>query len=54
LHTYATDALQSGVEPTTVRDNLRPRVAGDTSVCLHTDEARRAHQLGEAFGKVRR
>jgi len=53
-HTHATHALQRGVELTTVRDNLRHASLATTSIYLHTDEARRARQLGEAFGKVRR
>jgi site-specific recombinase XerD len=39
-------ALQRGVELTTVRDNLRHASLATTSIYLHTDEARRASQLG--------
>lgn len=53
-HTHATHALQRGAELTTVRDNLRHASLTTTSLYLHTDEARRAHQLGQAFGKTKR
>jgi site-specific recombinase XerD len=53
-HTHATHALQRGVELTTVRDNLRHASLATTSIYLHTDEARRARQLGQAFDKGRR
>ena len=48
-HTHATHALARGVELTTVRDNLRHASVATTSVYLHTDEAKRARQMGEAF-----
>lgn len=49
-HTHATYALAHGVELTTVRDNLRHASVSTTSVYLHTDQVKRARQLGEAFG----
>jgi len=48
-HTHATYALAHGVELTTVRDNLRHASVSTTSVYLHTDQLRRARQMGEAF-----
>lgn len=48
-HTHATHALERGVELTTVRDNLRHASVSTTSVYLHTDEEKRAWQLGKAF-----
>jgi len=48
-HTHATHALERGVDLTTVRDNLRHASVSTTSVYLHTDEERRARQLGAAF-----
>jgi site-specific recombinase XerD len=48
-HTHATHALARGVDLTTVRDNLRHASVATTSVYLHTDEAKRARQLREAF-----
>ncbi|MDP9606094.1 UNVERIFIED_ORG: site-specific recombinase XerD [Variovorax paradoxus] len=48
-HTHATHALARGVELTTVRDNLRHASVATTSVYLHTDEVKRARQIGEAF-----
>ena len=48
-HTHATHALEAGVELTTVRDNLRHASVATTSVYLHTDQARRARQMREAF-----
>ena len=48
-HTHATHALALGVELTTVRDNLRHASVATTSVYLHTDEVKRARQIGEAF-----
>ena len=49
-HTHATHALARGVELTTVRDNLRHASVSTTSIYLHSDEIKRARQLGEAFG----
>lgn len=49
-HTHATHALARGVELTTVRDNLRHASVSTTSIYLHTDELKRARQIGEAFG----
>ncbi|RZL86630.1 MAG: site-specific integrase, partial [Variovorax sp.] len=48
-HTHATHALARGVELTTVRDNLRHASVATTPVYLHTDEIKRARQMGEAF-----
>jgi site-specific recombinase XerD len=48
-HTHATHALARGVELTTVRDNLRHASVATTSVYLHTDEVKRARQIGDAF-----
>jgi len=48
-HTHATHALARGVELTTVRDNLRHASVATTSVYLHTDEIKRARQMGKAF-----
>lgn len=49
-HTHATHALGSGAELTIVRDNLRHASVSTTSVYLHSDEVKRARQIGEAFG----
>ena len=49
-HTHATHALAHGAELTTVRDNLRHASVSTTSIYLHSDEIKRARQLGEAFG----
>ncbi|MCC8405324.1 tyrosine-type recombinase/integrase [Paraburkholderia sp. MMS20-SJTN17] len=49
-HTHATHALGRGAELTTVRDNLRHASVSTTSIYLHSDEVRRARQIGEAFG----
>lgn len=48
-HTHATHALQRGAELTTVRDNLRHASLSTTSMYLHSDDLRRAKQLGGAF-----
>jgi len=48
-HTHATYALAHGAELTTVRDNLRHASVSTTSVYLHTDQVKRARQLGDAF-----
>jgi site-specific recombinase XerD len=48
-HTHATHALERGVELTTVRDNLRHASVATTSVYLHTDDMKRARQIGVAF-----
>ncbi|WP_345817729.1 phage integrase family protein (plasmid) [Paraburkholderia sp. PREW-6R] len=50
-HTHATHALGRGAELTTVRDNLRHASVSTTSIYLHSDEAKRARQIAEAFGK---
>ncbi|GAQ27251.1 site-specific integrase [Ralstonia insidiosa] len=49
-HTHATHALARGAELTTVRDNLRHASVSTTSIYLHSDEIKRARQLGEVFG----
>jgi site-specific recombinase XerD len=49
-HTHATHALAKGAELTTVRDNLRHASVSTTSVYLHTDQAKRARQMRDAFG----
>jgi site-specific recombinase XerD len=48
-HTHATHALARGAELTTVRDNLRHASVATTSLYLHTDEVKRARQIGDAF-----
>jgi len=48
-HTHATHALEAGVELSSVRDNLRHASIATTSIYLHTDDARRARQIGAAF-----
>lgn len=48
-HTHATHALARGAELTTVRDNLRHASVSTTSIYLHSDETKRARQLGDAF-----
>ena len=48
-HTHASHALARGAELTTVRDNLRHASIATTSVYLHSDEAKRARQIGAAF-----
>lgn len=48
-HTHATHALQRGAELTSVRDNLRHFSISTTSVYLHSDDVRRARQIGRAF-----
>jgi site-specific recombinase XerD len=45
-HTHATHALARGAELTTVRDNLRHASVATTSIYLHTDEVKRARQIG--------
>jgi len=47
--THATHALQRGAELTTVRDNLRHASLSTTSMYLHSDDLRRAKQIGGAF-----
>jgi site-specific recombinase XerD len=49
-HTHATHALARGAELTTVRDNLRHASISTTSIYLHSDDVKRARQIGEAFG----
>lgn len=50
-HTHGTHALARGAELTSVRDNLRHASLSTTSIYLHTDEAKRAKQLGAAFAQ---
>ena len=50
-HTHATHALERGVDLKTVQDNLRHASISTTSVYLHTDKARRARQMREAFAR---
>jgi hypothetical protein len=42
-------ALWCGAELTTVRDNLRHASLSTTSMYLHSDDLRRARQIGGAF-----
>ncbi|MEX3670581.1 phage integrase family protein [Paraburkholderia phenoliruptrix] len=51
-HTHATHALDAGVELVAVRDNLRHASIATTSTYLHGDQARRARQVGTAFGRT--
>ena len=53
-HTHTTHALKRGADLTTVRDNLRHASLSTTSMYLHTDEDKRARQLGAAFAQPRR
>lgn len=48
-HTHATQALGSGAELITVRDNLRHASISTTSIYLHGDDLKRARQLSAAF-----
>ena len=48
-HTHATHALEHGTDLTAVRDNLRHASITTTSIYLHSDEAKRARQIGQAF-----
>ncbi|REG49095.1 site-specific recombinase XerD [Paraburkholderia sp. BL6669N2] len=50
-HTHASHALANGVELVAVRDNLRHASIATTSTYLHGDNARRADQVGAAFGR---
>ena len=49
-HTHATHSLAKGVDLTTVRDNLRHASVATTSTYLHSDDVKRAKQLGDVFG----
>ena len=49
-HTHATHVLGRGAELTTVRDDLRHASVSTTFLYLHSDEVKRARQIGEAFG----
>jgi len=48
-HTHATHALELGVDLKTVQENLRHASLTTTSVYVHTDKARRARQMRDAF-----
>ena len=48
-HTHATHALQRGADLPIVRDNLRHASLSTTSMYLHSDDLRRAKQIGGAF-----
>jgi len=48
-HTHATQAVGSGAELITVRDNLRHASISTTSIYLHGDDLKRARQLSAAF-----
>ena len=48
-HSHATHALENGADLTTVRDNLRHASIATTSVYLHSDDVKRARQIGSAF-----
>ncbi|CAB3775337.1 Tyrosine recombinase XerC [Paraburkholderia humisilvae] len=48
-HTHAIHALGRGAGLTTVRDNLRHASVSTTSIYLHSDEVKRARQIGDAF-----
>lgn len=50
-HTHATHALELGVDLKTVQENLRHASLTTTSVYVHTDRARRARQMREAFAQ---
>jgi len=52
-HTHATHALAHGTDLTAVRDNLRHASIATTSIYLHSDDAKRARQLGQAFATRR-
>ena len=47
-HTHASHALARRAEPTTVRDTLRHASIATTSLCLQSDEVKRARQLDQA------
>ena len=49
-HTHATHALARGADLSTVRDNLRHASISTTSGYLHTDLAKRARHIRDAFG----
>jgi hypothetical protein len=46
------DVLPREANLTTVRDNLRHTSVSTTSIYLHTDRAKRARQIREAFGST--
>lgn len=48
-HSHATHALENGADLTAVRDNLRHASIATTSVYLHSDDGKRAMQIGSAF-----
>jgi site-specific recombinase XerD len=49
-HSHASHALANGAELTSVRDNLRHASIATTSTYLHSNDARRARQITDAFG----
>jgi site-specific recombinase XerD len=51
-HTHATMALQGSADLLSVRDNLRYASVTTTSNYLHTEDKRRASQLGRVFKKT--
>jgi len=53
-HSHATHALERGADLIAVRDNLRHASLSTTSMYLHTDEGKRARQLGAAFAEPQR
>ena len=52
-HSHATHALEHGADLTAVRDNLRHASIATTSIYLHSDEIKRARQIGQAFAARR-
>jgi site-specific recombinase XerD len=48
-HTHGTHLLNGGADLTTVRDNLRHSSISTTSTYLHSDDSRRAKQVGAQF-----
>jgi site-specific recombinase XerD len=52
-HTHATHALERGADLKTVQENLRHASVNTTSTYLHTDRARRARQMRDAFSQGR-
>jgi site-specific recombinase XerD len=52
-HSNATHALEHGADLTAVRDNLRHASIATTSIYLHSDEVKRARQIGQAFATRR-
>lgn len=48
-HSHATHAQENGADLTAVRDNLRHASIATTSVYLHSDDGKRAMQIGSAL-----